>query len=147
MKKLSTTKLHNFSRSTTFVLVISPFDDILKIQISNLRNLKVVLLDKMTLNEKVVNYKVAWIFEFYNFRFDCFSIRGRLKNSNFKFEKFKHTFPWQDDLKWKQSSITFLYLQLLFWSSFHVTFVKGPNMARWGWIAYLKTLQDTRAID
>ena len=38
MKKLSTTKLHNFSRSTTFILVISPFEDILKIQISNFRN-------------------------------------------------------------------------------------------------------------
>ena len=42
MKKLSITKLHNFSRFTTFVLVISPFEDILKIQISNFRNSKLV---------------------------------------------------------------------------------------------------------
>jgi len=58
MKKLLTTKLHNFSRSTTFVLVVSPFEDILKIQISNLRNSNIIFLDKMISNEKVVNYKV-----------------------------------------------------------------------------------------
>ena len=59
MKKLSTTKLHNFSRSTTFVLVVSSFEVILKIQISNLRNSNIVFLDKMSANEKVVNYKVV----------------------------------------------------------------------------------------
>ena len=59
MKKLSTTKLHNFSISTTFDMVISPFEDILKIEILNLRNSNIVFLDKMTSNEKVVNYKVV----------------------------------------------------------------------------------------
>ena len=58
MKRLSTTKLHNFSRSTTLVLVISPFEDILKIQISKFRNSNIVFLDKMISNQKVVNYKV-----------------------------------------------------------------------------------------
>ena len=59
MKKLSTTKLHNFSRSTAFVLVISPFEDILKIQILNFRNSNIVFFDKMISNQKVVNYKVS----------------------------------------------------------------------------------------
>ena len=57
--KLSTTKLHNFSRFTTFVLVVFPFEVILKIQNSNLRNSNIVFLDKMTSNEKVGNYKVV----------------------------------------------------------------------------------------
>ena len=34
------------------------YNYILKIQISNLRNSNIVSLDKMILNEKVVNYKV-----------------------------------------------------------------------------------------
>ena len=34
MKKLSTIKFHNFSRSTTFILVVSPFGVIYKIWIS-----------------------------------------------------------------------------------------------------------------
>ena len=59
MKKLSNIKLHNFLRSTTFVLVVSAFEVILKIQILNLRNSNIVFLDKMTSNEKVVNYKVV----------------------------------------------------------------------------------------
>jgi hypothetical protein len=37
--------------------------------------------------EKVSNCKVVQHFEIYNFCFGCFSIRGRLKISNFKFEK------------------------------------------------------------
>ena len=57
--------------------------------------------------------------------FSCFSIRGCLKNSKFKFKKFKRSFLWQNDFKWEscqlQSSITFLDLQLWFWSSFHAT--------------------------
>ena len=60
-------------------------------------------------------------FEVYNFYFDSFSIfsiRGRLQNLNFKFDKFKRSFTWQDDFKWKscllQSFITFRDLQLLF---------------------------------
>jgi hypothetical protein len=59
MKKLSTTKLHNFSRSTTLVLVVSSFEVILKIQNSKSRNSNIVFLDKMISNEKVVNYKVV----------------------------------------------------------------------------------------
>ena len=45
----------------------------------------------------------------YNFHFGGFSIWGRLKNSNFKFEKFKHSFSWQDDPKSKKFSTTKLY--------------------------------------
>jgi hypothetical protein len=55
---LSTTKFYNFLRSTTFVLLISPSEDILKIQILNLRNSNKVFHEKMTSNKKVVNYKL-----------------------------------------------------------------------------------------
>jgi hypothetical protein len=58
-KKLSTTKFHNISRSTTFILVISPSEVVYKIWILNLRNLNVVFHDKMISNEKVVKYKVS----------------------------------------------------------------------------------------
>ena len=58
MKKLSTTKFHNLSRSTTFILVVSPSEEVWKIQVLNLRNSNVVFLDKMISNEKVVKYKV-----------------------------------------------------------------------------------------
>jgi hypothetical protein len=58
MKKFSTTKFYNFSRSTTFVQVISPSEVVLKIQILNFRNSYIVFLEKMISNEKVVNYKI-----------------------------------------------------------------------------------------
>jgi uncharacterized protein involved in tolerance to divalent cations len=58
MKKLSTTKLHNFSSITTFVLVVSPFEVILKIPISNSRDSYITFVEKMNSNEKVFNYKV-----------------------------------------------------------------------------------------
>jgi hypothetical protein len=41
---------------TTFLLVVFPFEVVFKIQI--FLNLDVVFVDKMTLNEKVVNYKI-----------------------------------------------------------------------------------------
>jgi hypothetical protein len=59
VKKLSTTKLYNFSSTTTFVLVVSPFEVILKIQISNSRDSYIIFLEKMNSNEKVFNHKVA----------------------------------------------------------------------------------------
>ena len=52
MKKLSTTKFYNFSRSTTFILIVSPSEVVYKIWISNLRNSNVVFLDKMNSNKK-----------------------------------------------------------------------------------------------
>ena len=61
MEKLSTKKFHNFSRSTTFILIVSPFEVIWKIYISNLRNSNVVFLDKMISNKKLSTIK------FYNF--------------------------------------------------------------------------------
>ena len=42
----------------------------------------------MILNEKVVNYKVADLFESYNFCWDHFSIQGHLKNSKINFKLF-----------------------------------------------------------
>ena len=50
-------------------------------------------------NEKVFNCKVVDIIEIYNFGYDRFFIRGRLKILNFKCEKFKRNFPWLDDFK------------------------------------------------
>ena len=73
----------------------------------------------MISNEEVVNYKVLQLFKIYSSRFGRFSIRGHLKNSNFKCEKFKRNFPWIDGFKWKscqlQYCITFRDLQPLFW--------------------------------
>jgi hypothetical protein len=89
IKKWSTTKFHNFLRSTTFILVVSSSEVIWKIQISNLRNSNVVFLGKLNSNEKVVNYKVVLLLKICNFCFCCLSIRGHLKNSNFKFLKIK----------------------------------------------------------
>jgi hypothetical protein len=40
----------------------------------------------MISNQKVVNYKVSLRFKTYNFYFGGFSIRGSLKNSNFKIQ-------------------------------------------------------------
>jgi hypothetical protein len=46
----------------------------------------------MNSNEILVNYKVAYVFEIYNFHFGSFIIQGRLQNLIFKFENFKHIF-------------------------------------------------------
>ena len=59
MKKLSTTKFYNFSRSTTFILVFTLSEVVYQVWISNFRNSNVVFHDKMISNEKVVNYKVS----------------------------------------------------------------------------------------
>jgi hypothetical protein len=56
-KTLSTTKFHNSSIPTTFMLVVFSFEVVFKIQILFL-NSDVLLVDKMTSNEKVVNYKI-----------------------------------------------------------------------------------------
>ena len=60
-------------------------------------------------NEKVFNCKVVDITEIYNFGYDRFSIRGRLKILNFECEKFKRNFPWLDDFKREKLSTTKLY--------------------------------------
>ena len=103
-EKLSTIKFYNFSRSTTFILVVSPSEVTYKIWISNLRNSNVVFYDKMISNEKVVNYKVLELIEIYNFYFGHFSIELCLNNSNFKFQKndnFKQDFEIANDSSWK----------------------------------------------
>jgi hypothetical protein len=43
---------------TTFILVIYPFKEFSKTQISNFRNSNIVFLYKMISNEKVINCKV-----------------------------------------------------------------------------------------
>jgi hypothetical protein len=55
----------------------------------------------MNLSEKCLHRKVVNITEYYNFGFGRFAIRGHLKISNFKFKKFKHSFSWINDFKWK----------------------------------------------
>jgi hypothetical protein len=57
-KTLSTTKFHNSSIPTTFMLVVFSFEVVFKIQILNFINSDVVFVDKMTSNEKVANYKI-----------------------------------------------------------------------------------------
>jgi hypothetical protein len=57
-QKLSTTKFHNSSIPTTFMLVVFSFEVVFKIQILNFLNLDVVFVDNMTSNKKVVNYKL-----------------------------------------------------------------------------------------
>ena len=52
IKRLSNIKFHNFSRSTTFVLVLFPSDVVYKIWISNLRSSNVLFIDKMISNLK-----------------------------------------------------------------------------------------------
>jgi hypothetical protein len=44
-------KVHNFSRPTTFMLVIFPFEVVFKIQNLNFLNSNVVFIDKMTSND------------------------------------------------------------------------------------------------
>jgi hypothetical protein len=52
---LSNTKFYNFLIHTTFILVVFPFDVVLKIRF--FLNLDVVFIDKMTSNQNVANYK------------------------------------------------------------------------------------------
>ena len=58
MKRLPTTKFNNFSRSTKFILVVFPSENILKNQIFKFSNSNAVLHDKMDSNEKVSYYKI-----------------------------------------------------------------------------------------
>jgi hypothetical protein len=77
-----TIKLHNFSRSTSSILIVSTSEAVYKFWISNLKTSHDFFNDKMILNQKIVNYKVSLHFKTYNFYFGGFSIRGSLKNSN-----------------------------------------------------------------
>jgi hypothetical protein len=110
---LSTIMLHNFSRSTTFILIASLSEDVYKIWISNLKTSNEFFYDKMISNKKIVNYKVSLHFMTYNFYFGGFPSEIVWKIQNLKF---KHSFAWQDDFKPKrcqlQSFITFQDLQL-----------------------------------
>jgi hypothetical protein len=56
---LSTTKLYNFLRSTTFILIISSPEVVYKNLISNLKTSNEFSYGKMISNQKVVNYKVS----------------------------------------------------------------------------------------
>jgi hypothetical protein len=91
-----TIKLHNFSRSTGSILIVSTSEAVYKIYISNLKTSHEFFNDKMISNQKIVNYKVSLHFKAYNFYFGGSSIRGSLK---IQILKFKHSFVWQDDFK------------------------------------------------
>jgi hypothetical protein len=69
-----TIKLHNFSRSTISILIVST-EAVYKIW-------KLHTIYNMISNKKIVNYKVSLHFKTYNFDFGGFPIRGSLKNSN-----------------------------------------------------------------
>jgi hypothetical protein len=83
---LPTIKLHNFSRSTSSILIISTSEAVYKKLISNLKTSHKLFYDKMISNQKTVNYIVSLHFNTYNFYFSDFSIRGSLKNSNFRIQ-------------------------------------------------------------
>ena len=69
IKKLSTTKFHNFSRSTTVILAICPSEVVYKIWISNLKNSNVGFVGKTNSILKVFNYIVVQLLKIYNFFF------------------------------------------------------------------------------
>jgi hypothetical protein len=78
----------------------------------------------MISNQNIVNYKVSWLFNTYDFHVGGFFFRDRFQNSSFKFFKLRRSFCWQDDFKWKsyqlQNSITSQDLQSLFWLFGHL---------------------------
>jgi hypothetical protein len=71
-KTLSTTKFHNSSIPTTFMLVVFRG----RFQNSNFKFFKSrrSFNDKMTSNEKVVNYKILLLLNIYKVYFDCLVI-------------------------------------------------------------------------
>jgi hypothetical protein len=85
-----TIKLHNFLRSTSFILIVSTFETVYKIWILNLETSHEFFNDKMISNQKVVNYKVSLYFNTYNFYFGSFSIRDSLKIQISKFKQVLH---------------------------------------------------------
>jgi hypothetical protein len=85
-ENVTTIKLHNFLRSTSFILIVSTSETVYKIWILNLKTSHEFFNDKMISNQKIVNYKVLLHFKTYNFYFGGFSIRDSLKNSNFKIQ-------------------------------------------------------------
>jgi hypothetical protein len=80
-----TIKLHNFFRSTSFVLIVSISETVYKIWILNLETSHEFFNDKIS-NQKAVNYKVLLYFKIYNSYFGGFSIRDSLK----KFKQVLH---------------------------------------------------------
>jgi hypothetical protein len=91
MKSLSTTKLYNVLRSTTFILAISSSEIIYKIWISNFNTSNIFLYDKIISNKKVFNYKVHNILRPTTFILIIFPSNQNLK--------FKRSFAWQYDFK------------------------------------------------
>ena len=81
-----TIKLHDFLRSTRFILIVSTSETVYKIWILKLKISHEIFNDKIISNQKIVNYKVSLHFKTYNFYFGGFSIRDSLKNSNFKIQ-------------------------------------------------------------
>jgi hypothetical protein len=113
MKKMSTIKLHKFSRSTTFVLIVSSSKVVYKIWISNLKTSNIFFYDKMISNKKLS------IIKFHNILTPTTSILVVFPSEvvwKFQILKFKQSFAWQDNFKPKccqlQSFITFYGLQL-----------------------------------
>jgi hypothetical protein len=105
----STIKLHNFSRYTSSILIVSTSEAVYKIWISNLKTLHEFFNDKMISNQKIVNYKVSLHFKTYNFILVVFPSEVVWK---IQILKFKQNFAWKDDLKPKHCQLqSFINLQ------------------------------------
>jgi hypothetical protein len=132
-----TIKLHNFSRSTNSILIVSTFEAVYKIWISNLKTSHEFFNDKMISNQKMSITKFHYISRPTTFILVVFPSEVVWKN---QILKFKHSFAWQDDFKPKhcqlESFITLQYLQLsCCWfflsrsfSKFKFYFLKNPNI-------------------
>jgi hypothetical protein len=122
IKKLSITKFHYISRSTTFILVVFPSEIVWKILILKFKHSFAWQDDfkpkhcqlQSFITLKYLQLSCWWFFSFWG----CF------QNSNFKFFKFRRSSRWQDDFTRKsfqlQNSITSQDLQILFWLFGHL---------------------------
>jgi hypothetical protein len=109
-------KLHNFSRFTCSILIISTSEVVYKIWISNLKTSHELFNNKMISNQKMSITKFRNISRSTTFILVVFPSE---LVSKIEILKFKHSFAWQDDFKSKhfqlQSFITLQYLQLSCW--------------------------------
>jgi hypothetical protein len=147
LKIWSTIKLHNFSRSTSSILIVSTSEAVYKIWISNLKTSHEFFNDKMISNKKLYITKFRYISRPTNFIFMVFPSEIVWK---IQILKFKHIFAWQDDFKLKhcqlQSFITLQYLQLSCWWFFffqsrfqNSNFIFFKSRRSFSWQDYFKS--------
>ena len=133
---MSTTKFHNFSRSTTVILAISPSEVVYKIWISNLKNSNVGFVGKTNSILKVFNYKVVQLLKIYNFFFIICSsdieivtlftnviylfssFRKLYERSRFYEQHYYRFVEWRNDQN--KSCISWEVIQLCSWTLFYL---------------------------